>query len=93
MNNLYGWGMRQCLRYGEFKLLKNVDCFDINSISVNSSIAYILEADLEHPDELHKLQKDYPLAPEIIAIPYNMFSNYCEKIADEYRIKVGDVKN
>ena len=60
---------------------------------MNSSIAYILEADLEHPDELHKLQKDYPLAPEIIAIPYNMFSNYCEKIADEYRIKVGDVKN
>ena len=32
------------------------------------------------------------MAPEKIAIPYDMLSYYCKKIADEYRIKIGDVK-
>ena len=35
---------------------------------------------------------DYPLAPEKLAIPCDMLSDYCKKIADEYEIKVGDVK-
>ena len=34
----------------------------------------------------------YPLDPENVAIPYDMLSDYCKKIADEYGIKVGDVK-
>ena len=44
--------MSQYLPYCEFKWLKNVDKFDVNSISENSSIDYILEVDLECPDEL-----------------------------------------
>ena len=35
---------------------------------------------------------DYPLAPEKFAIPYDMLSDYCKKIAGEYWIKVGDVE-
>ena len=61
-------------------------------ISENSSTGYILNIDLEYPDELHVLHNDYPLAPEKLAIPYDMLSDYCKKIADEYEIKVGDVK-
>ena len=38
------------LPYGGFKWLKNGDGFDKNSISEKSSIAYIFEVDLEHPD-------------------------------------------
>ena len=38
------------------------------------------------------MHNDYPLAPEKLAIPYNMLSDYCKKIADEYGIKVGNVK-
>ena len=41
---------------------------------------------------MHALQNDYRLAPEKLAIPYDILSNYCKKIADEHRIKVGDVK-
>ena len=37
------------------------------------------------------MHNDYPLAKEKLAIPYDM-SDYCKKIADEYGIKVGDVK-
>ena len=92
MNNLYGCEMNDYLPYGGFKWLKNVDNFDVNSIRENSSTRYVLEVDLEYPDELHVLHNDYPLAPEKLAIPYDMLSDYCKKIADEYEIKVGDVK-
>ena len=40
-NNLYGWAMNEYLPYGDFKWLKNVDNFDVNSISENSSAGYI----------------------------------------------------
>ena len=92
MNNLYGWGLSSYLPYGGFKWLKNVDGFDVNSISEKSSIGYILEVGLEYSDELHALYNDYPLAPEKLAISDDMLSDYCKKIADEYEIKVGDVK-
>ena len=32
INNLYGWEMSGYLPYSEFKWLKNVDNFDVNSI-------------------------------------------------------------
>ena len=58
-----------------------------------SQIGYFLEADLKHPDELHELHNDYPLAPEKLAVSSDMLSNYCKKIANKYEIKFGDVKN
>ena len=88
-NNSYGQPMNGYLPYGEFKWLKNVY---VNSIIEKSPIGYILEVDLEYPNELHALHNDYPLAPEKLAIPYNMLSECCKKIADQYEIKVGDVE-
>ena len=61
MNNLNGWGLTGYLPYGGFKWLKNVDNFDVNSISEKSPIGYIFEVDLEYLDELHYLHSDYPL--------------------------------
>ena len=92
MNNLYGWGMSGYLPYGGFKRLKNVDNFDANSVSENSLIGCILEADLKHPEESHKLHNDYPLAPEKLAVSFDMLSDYCKKVADKYGTKVSDVK-
>ena len=34
------------------------------SVSENSPIEYIIEVDLEYPEELHELHNDYQLAPE-----------------------------
>ena len=62
MNNLYGWAMSRYLFYSGFKWLKNVDGFDVNSISKKSSVGYIIEVDHEYPDELHALHIDYLLA-------------------------------
>ena len=87
-NNLYGWATSAYLPYRRW--LKNIDNFDVNSICEKSPIGYILEVDLEHPDELHALHNDYQLAPEKLAIPYNILSDFWKKIADEYGIKVGD---
>ena len=50
MNNFYGQGQSSYLCYGGFEWLKNVDGFDVNSISENGSIGYFLEVDLEYPD-------------------------------------------
>ena len=64
------------LPYSGFKWLKNVANFDVNSISKKSPIGYILEVDLEYPDELHYLHNNYPLAPEKLAIPYDTLSDF-----------------
>ena len=92
MNNLYGWAMSEYLPYGRFKWLKNVDGFDVNSISEKSEIGYFLEVDLEYPDELYELCNDYVLAPEAFAVSSGVLSKYCKEIADNYKIKVGDIK-
>ena len=75
MNNLYDWARSSYLPYGGLNWLKNVDGFDVNSISEKSLIDYILEVDLEYPDELHVLHNDYPLALETLAIPDDMLSD------------------
>ena len=64
--------------YGGFNWLKNVDNFDVISVSEKSLIECILQVDLEYPDELHVLHNDYPLAPEKLAISYDMLSDYCK---------------
>ena len=46
MNNLYGWAMSNYLPYGGFRWLKNVDMFDVNSVSEKSPIGYIFDVDL-----------------------------------------------
>ena len=76
----------------EFEWVKKVDGFNVNSINEKSKIGYFLEVDLEYPNELHELHNDYPLAPEKLAVTNDMLSKYCKEIADEYDIKVGDVK-
>ena len=71
MNNLYGWAMSEYLPYERFEWLKNVDEFDM-SINEKSLIGYLLEFDLNYPDNLHKLQNGYPLAPEKLAVSSDM---------------------
>ena len=93
VNNLYSWEMSQYLPCSEFKWLnqKEIDKFDVNAINENNSHGYILEVDLEYPDELHELHNDYPLAPEKLDISHDMLSKYCSNIANTSDIKIGGV--
>ena len=92
-NNLYGWAMSQYFPYSKFKWLnqKEIDKLYVNLISKNSLDRYILEVDLEYPDELHELNNDYPLAPEKLEISHNMLSKYCSNIGNQHDIKIGGV--
>ena len=92
MNNLYGWAMSEYFPYGETKWIENIDGFDAKSIDERSDTGCFLEVDLIYPDELRDLHNDYPLAPEKLAVSSDMLSKYCKTIADNYKIKVGDVK-
>ena len=49
-NNLYGWAMTQYLPTHNLKYLseKEINSFDLDSISENSSVGYISECNLEY---------------------------------------------
>ena len=72
MNNLYGWTMREYLAYVGFMWLKNVDGFDVNSVSTKSLIGYFLEVNLEYLDKLQELHNDYSLSSETFVVSSNM---------------------
>ena len=63
VNNLYGWAMCQPLPYADFQWVSNILNFDVSSITLDSSIGYILEVDLEYPQHLHDAHTDLPFCP------------------------------
>ena len=85
--------------YG-FKRLsqEEIKNFDVNSIGENNPIGYVLEYDLEYPDELHDFM--YWWIWLYILMNYmtftfisnDMLSKYLSDTAKKYGIKVGDVK-
>ena len=54
-NNLSGWAMSQPLPIGDFEWKTEFEGFDVNEIADYAEIGYILEVDLEYPEELHDL--------------------------------------
>lgn len=63
-NNLYGWAMNNYMPYANFKWVEDPQQIDVKSVSDDAEVGYILEVDLEYPQELHDLHSDLPLAPE-----------------------------
>ena len=47
---------------------------------------------MKHPQELHDIYDDYPLAPEKINIPKEFLSDYCLKISNIHNIATGAIK-
>ena len=93
VNNLYGWTMSQYLPYDNFEWMseKEINEIDLNLVSENSEIGYMLEVDLEYLKELINLHNDCSLAPEKIKVSKDMLSDYCLSSAKNYKIKVGEV--
>ena len=88
INNLYGCAWSQYLPYANFKWVKNIDKIKqkLMNIKSNSSTGYMLEVDVEYPQELHDMHNDYPLAPEKIYILKEWLSDYCLKISNAHNI-------
>jgi len=85
-NNLYGVSMSCKLPYGEFEWV-NGDDLSINDImnynEDTDNKAYVLEVDLEYPNELHDLHNDYPLACE----KYQPKGDNCYKLCGTFHDK------
>ena len=86
-NNLYGKAMSDPLPTGGFKWLSTdeISSLNITSLDADSSIGYILEVDLDVPQELHDKQSDYPLAPERLNITPEMLSPFQQKFPDNQK--------
>ena len=92
-NNLYGWAMSQYLPTGNFKWLNKQQIKNINwkTVDAENKTGYLLEVDLEYPHELHDLHNDYPCGAEQIKVTQDMLSDYCQRIAEKFGIKSGQV--
>ena len=77
-NNLYGWAMSQPLPVRDFRWVE--DCEQLAGTIVEHPTddpeGYILEVDLEYPEELHDTHNAYPLAPERMVVPKEWMSEY-----------------
>ena len=61
-NNLYGWAMSKQLPTSGFEWMTDDELDDRKHLN------FILEVDLEHPEELHNLHSDCPLTSECVKI-------------------------
>ena len=90
-NNLHGYAQSKFLPTIGFKWI-DPKGFDQNKYTSNSSQGYVPEVDLKYPKDLQELNNDYPLAPDKIEIKREILSRYHLKIADLYKIFIGNAK-
>ena len=83
-NNLYGWAMSQPLPTGGFQWVDDCDRLTetITEHPADSHEGYILEVDLEYPEELHNVHNAYPLAPERMVVKKEWMSEYQHELLD-----------
>ena len=77
-NNLYGWAMSQPLPSGGFRWVEDCDGLvgTIKDQPADGPEGFILEVDLEYPQELHDEHNAYPLAPERMVVQKKWMSEY-----------------
>ncbi|MEW8615643.1 MAG: DNA polymerase, partial [Candidatus Thiodiazotropha sp.] len=77
-NNLYGWAMSQPLPTGAFRWEEDCELLakTIADHPADDSEGFILEVDLEYPEDLHDAHNAYPLAPERMVVQKKWMSEY-----------------
>ena len=86
-NNLYGWAMSQPLLVGNFRWMRKMPTEkQIMSWQGKRKTGFILEVDLEYPQELHDKHNSYPLAPETTQVPEDWNSPYQKELAKELNL-------
>ena len=85
VNMLHIWTQKICIAGQWVNILLIVDLINVNLIRKNSWHGYVLEVDLEYPKIFHN---SYPLTSEKSENNFNMLSQYCSNIADQYDIVV-----
>ena len=77
-NNLYGWGMSQALPTGGFRWVEDCEQLakTIGAHPADDAEGFILEVDLEYPEDLRDAHNGYPLAPERMVVQKGWMSEY-----------------
>jgi len=60
INNLYRWAMCQPLPYADFRWVDDICNFNVMNVALDSPTSYILEVDLEYPQDLHDAHANLP---------------------------------
>ena len=81
VNNLYGTAMKEKLPFCAFEWVQKeeLNSFDVMQVSDESEIGFVLEVDLDYPEELHDCHNAYPLAPERLLVEDDWLSDYALK--------------
>jgi hypothetical protein len=83
-NNQYGWAMSQRLPMRDFGWADDVTIETVIETADDAETGYILEVDLEYPEDLHDAHSDYPLAPETMSVPEEWLSKYQHGLIDKF---------
>jgi hypothetical protein len=86
-NNLYGWSMSQFLPDGGFEWVDEEEWSRIDWLAQQKVqvTGYVVECDLDYPDELHDAHSDYPLAPERMMVETELLSKAQMDMVDKYQ--------
>ncbi|XP_076383744.1 uncharacterized protein LOC143260990 [Megalopta genalis] len=81
VNNLYDWAMSQPLPHWGFQWVDDTSNFNIDSVPIDSPVGYILEVDLEYPQEIHDAHADLPFCPihEVGALQKKLLTTLSDK--------------
>jgi len=81
-NNLYGQSMRYPMPLHGFKWMTKDEILKFDpqkDVTLKDGIGYILEVDLEYPEELHLAHNSFPLAPESAILTWDDLSPYSKE--------------
>jgi len=80
VNNLYGWAMCQPLPFADFRWVDDISNFNVMDVALDSPTGYILEIDLEYPQDLHNAHTDLPFFRRTINLLINGRQTPCNII-------------
>lgn len=92
VNNLYGDSMSRNLPVSDFVFLlpPEIEKLDISEYNANSEIGYMLEIDLDYPDEIHDAHNFMPFCPENKIPPRGKIKKLVADLTDKkyYKIEI-----
>jgi hypothetical protein len=89
MNALYSDAMTQNMPTEILGKVSPEEIPNIQSITPDAEIGYMLEVDLEAPVHLHDFFADFPLAPEKQIVPENWLSLYNKRLVNDKEVGNG----
>ena len=81
-NNLYGWATSEALPYKDIKFVEGVTLETLLDTEDDAETGYMLEADLEYPEEMQEKFKQFPPCPESLIPKDEWFSDYQKNVME-----------